>query len=182
MFLSHGYTGFARYHSSIYRYMASYGISVVAPNHNDGSCGTYCTDKDGNQVQFDIQIDPKDLHGRKPQLEKRCDEMKSLIDEISQIQKEIPGSEKADLSLKHLIAGHSYGGATAIKVGQEDERIAGCFPIDPWMSVLNADVEKSFGLNREGVKSLVMRTEHGKQEMEKIVGEGSEGDIMENML
>jgi len=94
MFFSHGYTGSCKDVTTYHRYMASYGVTCIAPTHNDGSSGTYTTDSKGKAVDFNIQIPLAEVEGRSKMLDKRVDEIRSLVDEVKQIVKKIPGSEK----------------------------------------------------------------------------------------
>ena len=106
--------------------MASHGYMVFCINHHDGSC-CYTEKEDGTQIEIttNVTIDNKQ-HFLKC-LKIRKAEVKNLIDEICQnnflqTRFNFPDYVKLDLE-KLIVGGHSFGGATATAVAEEDDRV-----------------------------------------------------------
>jgi pimeloyl-ACP methyl ester carboxylesterase len=60
-----------------------------------------------------------------------------LIDEISKpnfLQKKLNFPDNIKLNLdKLIVAGHSFGGVTAIGASEYDKRVKACLTLDPWL-------------------------------------------------
>lgn len=72
----------------------------------------------------------------------RTKEVKELIDEIQDVKflAKLGFNAKLKLDLSSLIvAGHSFGGATALKAGFEDTRIKCILTLDPWFMPIKED-------------------------------------------
>jgi platelet-activating factor acetylhydrolase len=74
-------------------------------------------------------------------------EEKNILNEILEIDLEEP---ELDMD-KLIVAGHSFGGATAIKTGWEDKRVKCVLTMDPWLLPIKKTIEdKSYkGFNKD---------------------------------
>lgn len=142
---SHGLTGARHCYSTYAREMASNGYLVFLMDHHDGSC-CYTQDHEGKVIPFDSSVpffNYKDMHDK---VVLRENEIKSLVDYISKenfVTSELNFEEgKAKIALDQLVvAGHSFGGATALRFANNDERARACLTFDPWLAPLHGDIE-----------------------------------------
>lgn len=76
---------------------------------------------------------------------KRVAEVQALITEISEtsfLSRVFGDTGTPSINFdKLVVAGHSMGGATALRVGEADDRISAVLTHDPWNSLLGADMD-----------------------------------------
>jgi len=75
----------------------------------------------------------------------RESEMKLLIDEVcsKEYLKTLGFSDRACLDTSKLVmAGHSMGGATALRVGHSDPRVSCVLTHDPWLFPVHKEIEE----------------------------------------
>ena len=148
LIFSHGITGSRLLHQALFEHLASQGYAVFAINHSYDANITIYPDSSIADYRSDLTGHPDSLSIRKNQIITRTKDIIFLINKLEEI-----GSEKTNSILfNHLdltkiaIAGHSYGGATAIFASKLDNRIKSCFVLDGWFSPLPEEVMNS-GLN-----------------------------------
>lgn len=118
------------------RELASFGYVCIGMDTHDGSC-TYTEKENGEPVLFDRSKDLYDGAFRTEQLEKRREGLRILVDELHSnhnfLQKRLgfPKGVKLDLE-KLVMAGHSFGGSSALNVTVTDPRVKACVVGDPW--------------------------------------------------
>eukprot|EP00347_Sterkiella_histriomuscorum_P022261 403331108 len=167
--LSHGLSGNYQFYHLMCADYASNGFIVFAINHRDDTC-TYTFSSDGKPQYFDSTIKLYDLEKRLAQLNIRAQEAIALIDEICDSKKILNKldfvNEKIKIDTNRIgIMGHSFGGATAIKASQLDSRIKATIAYDPWMYLLDKEVQaKQIKLN----SNLISITAEGFHHFSKI--------------
>lgn len=116
---------------------------MFALDHHDGSC-PYTEDRTGDKYwEFDTDAPPlsgdinksyEDFHGK---VVTRETEIRYLIDDLYHpafSRKALKFSLEPTLDFdKLVVAGHSFGGAATLKVGQSDARVKCLLTMDPWM-------------------------------------------------
>jgi platelet-activating factor acetylhydrolase len=123
---SHGLTGSRTSYTSVCQELASHGYIVFALDHHDGSC-PYTEDFSGDKYWcFDTRAPSLDVKGEDcyedfhQKVITRETEVRYLLDDITH-----PAFNKKALKFPHgvtydfdklTVAGHSFGGATALKV------------------------------------------------------------------
>ena len=86
-----------------------------------------------------------------------------MIDEIEQknILKDLDFETCPELDMdKLIVAGHSFGGATAIKTAWEDKRVKCVLTMDPWLLPIKKTIESQTykGFDKD-VKVLIINSE-----------------------
>lgn len=144
---SHGLTSSRCLHSTYARELASHGYIVLMMDHADGTC-CYTEVKQGTTfkpIPFDYSVPYLNYEDMKQKLEIRVPETTKLIDYVSTdkfLQEELHMDNRAKLLLDSLVlAGHSMGGSTALKVANQDRRVKCCLTMDPWLVPLKAEIE-----------------------------------------
>ena len=88
-----------------------------------------------------IPIEYQDMHER---VKVRETEIKSLITEVlSQefVSKVLKFSATVSIDeSKLVVAGHSMGGATALRVGHSDDRVKCTLTHDPWLTPIHKEI------------------------------------------
>jgi len=78
-------------------------------------------------------------------VKQREEEVKELIDELyekdffKQETLNFPDDLKLDLD-KLVVAGHSLGGCTALRVGSSDKRVKATLTNDPWLMPISEEI------------------------------------------
>ncbi len=154
VFFSHGLFGSMEMYSNICRHLASMGMVVVAIEHEDGSA-CYAQNKDGDEIYYrkpPAGIDYSDRDQvrafRKPMLEKRTDELLSVLnyfhecakkrEEDSKLPPPPPPSPNSDddvgllsrimevTDLKNIqLCGHSFGATSTVRTVHQTTRDKG---------------------------------------------------------
>jgi predicted dienelactone hydrolase len=141
--LSHGLTGSRALYSTAGRELASHGYIVFILDHHDGSCA-YTEDSTGTKTWwFDKDAPFFDYDDMNKKVKIREEEVKALIDEISvkTFMKNILQFEAVSLDLNKLImAGHSMGGATALRIANSEPRAKCVLTHDPWLLPINREI------------------------------------------
>ena len=120
---------------------ASNGFLVLALDHHDGSCA-YTEDQNGKPYHFDAKGPHFQYEDMNRKVIIRTREVKELIDDMQddKFLAKLGFNAKLKLDMQSLIvAGHSFGGATAIKAGFEDRRIKCILTLDPWLMPIRED-------------------------------------------
>lgn len=187
---SHGLGGTRTTYTSICGELASHGYVVAAIEHRDGSAA-YTTHPSGSAERIRIEYrrpDPdsveKDL--RVEQLEHRVEEIGLVIQLLKGLNagESFCDAEKAPLQVEgfhesqlkgsldlkddFFVAGHSFGGATALKyLSRKDHPFKAGVAFDPWMlTIAGISVNRPvLVLNSE---SFTVWTEHF-QELTKVI-------------
>ncbi|KAF2362124.1 Platelet-activating factor acetylhydrolase-like [Trinorchestia longiramus] len=134
---SHGLAANRSLYSSVCSQLASHGFVVAALEHRDGSaCGSFTLDDEGEKVWLDFELHkPGDqqIVLRSRQLGTRVEECMRTLSVLERmdaggIKNELQSSfeleqlkGRLDLS-RPIIAGHSFGGCTAINTQLSDKR------------------------------------------------------------
>ena len=148
LIFSHGITGSRLLHQALFESLASKGYAVFAINHSYDANITIYPDSSIAEYRSDLTGHPDSLSIRRNQIITRTKDIVFLINELEGIESKKTTSilfNHLDLT-KIAIAGHSYGGATAIFASSLDNRIKSCLVLDGWFSPLPDKVTTS-GLN-----------------------------------
>jgi alpha-beta hydrolase superfamily lysophospholipase len=90
--------------------------------------------------------------------------VKELIDELYQtdfLKQTLKLSQNVQLNLdKLIVSGHSMGGATALRVGNSDERVKGVLTNDPWLMPISEDITTDKLNFRSGQHVFIANSEH----------------------
>ena len=138
LIFSHGITGSRLLHQALFEYLASQGYAVFALNHSYDANITIYPDSSIADYRSDLTDHPDSLNIRKNQIITRTKDIVFLLNKLEEIESE----KTASILFNHLdlnkiaIAGHSYGGATAIFASSLDNRIKSCLVLDGWFSPL----------------------------------------------
>ncbi|BBN00098.1 platelet-activating factor acetylhydrolase [Marchantia polymorpha subsp. ruderalis] len=175
---SHGLWSCRTTYSAFCCDLASHGYVVVAVEHLDGSAqmATY-TDHHGKKkylyhAHIGESLEKISLDERGKQLTQRALEIQKVVDILESFQEglltqgsnTVTGNTKLDvtcllhrLDLNHLaVAGHSFGGATAVVSACLDHRFKCCVGMDVWWEPIEkVSIEKSAGR----VPMLLLNTE-----------------------
>lgn len=112
------------FYTTVCRELASHGYIVFSPDHHDGS-NHYTEDENGKPVKYDLSttgMKGNDYYNvMNEKVKVREHEIHELIDEISDPSYPfssigLSGGVFLDLP-KLIVAGHSMGGATALRIG-----------------------------------------------------------------
>jgi platelet-activating factor acetylhydrolase len=116
---------------------------VLAIDHHDGSC-PYTENKEGTKTwTFDIDAPQFDYSVLNQKLATRASEITQLIDDMTceNFCKKALKLETIKLDYNKLtVAGHSFGGATALKVATQDFRTRCVLTLDPWMFPMHKQI------------------------------------------
>lgn len=136
---SHGSSSNRTMHSGTCKDFASHGYIVFAIDHHDGTC-SYYQKQDGTKVHY-INSKLDDIALRKAQTQIRTTEVMQLIDELysGSISSKLNLPVQFDLT-KLTVAGHSFGGTTAVHAAMLDHRIKACLPLDPWLYLWHKEI------------------------------------------
>ena len=159
---SHGLTASRNFYQVTASELASNGFIVFLIDHHDGTC-CYSENKAGDkQVFFDATVpflNYDDMHAK---VKVRENETKLLIDFISKptfMKEELGLDSEMDIG-KLVMAGHSMGGATALRVGESDERVRCVVTHDPWLTPLHKEISAgTFTRYRKEQSVLLLNTE-----------------------
>ena len=146
MIFSHGVRGHRNIASGFCREFASQGFVVYSLDHNDGTCATRFDEKT-NQTNYYMQEDMTDMNLWKERIEERYEEIKDVLNHIHSKPKEVGNDVEYDLD-RVVIAGHGFGGCTALLAAhREERRISHCVMLDPWLFVLYKEIlENGFSI------------------------------------
>lgn len=117
---SHGIRGHRNIASGLLRELASQGFVVYSLDHNDGT-GASSLDEKTNEMNYYQQEDMTDLNLWKERIEVRYEEIKDVLNHIHSNPKDINNDVEYDLD-KVVIAGHGFGGCTALLASQREPR------------------------------------------------------------
>ena len=145
LIFSHGITSSRSLHQSLFESLSSRGYVIFALNHSYDANLTIFPNNMIADYRSELGGNPDSLNLRKKQMKTRALDIVFLLDQIKKIQ-----SNKIESRLNNLlntdkigIAGHSYGGATAILASRIDKRIKSCLVLDGWLSPLPDSVINS---------------------------------------
>lgn len=143
---SHGLTGSRLVYQVNCRELASHGYLVFAMDHLDGSC-CYTekkTDKGIEPAFFDYSTPFYNYEDMRDKVKFREQEVRRLIDFIASpgfLQHHLNMDNRARLALDRLVmAGHSMGGATALRVANSDPRVKCILTHDPWLAPMTEEI------------------------------------------
>ena len=133
---SHGLGGTRNQNAVQAEHLASHGYVVMSSDHPYDSYLTIFAD--GTTADFrsgaDGELSPEEFWAfRTPQLQTRTADLRFMLDYVARLQK---GGDRfwQQVDASHVgVFGHSYGGATSIMVGAEDERVKAVIALDGWM-------------------------------------------------
>lgn len=141
--MSHGLSGSRTTQSGTCRDFASHGYIVFALSHHCGTANYSCK-RNGEEKYWTSMQDHRSIELRRSQIKYRREEIKQLIDDISDpkfCQQVLGFGPEVSLDLDKLImAGHSFGGMTAIDVALHDERVKAIWTFDPWLWCIHEDI------------------------------------------
>ncbi|CAK4082705.1 unnamed protein product [Aphanomyces euteiches] len=145
---SHGLGGAIEMYSSYCQYVASEGMIVVALNHTDGSASVY-RNPDNQTFQYYDRPPASALADwagegyfiRNRQLKKRAKQMQLVLDAVVALNKDRSSEFYQQIDVDRLaVAGHSFGGATALTTAHLDKRVKAVVGLDIWMQPLDKEV------------------------------------------
>lgn len=168
--LSHGYASTRFFYSSICCELASQGYLVATPEHRDYTCGyTYYYESKEN-VKSDIRkaltikhikFGEGHLEQRNRQVRFRAEECSKLLDFLIDLDNgkispnildDIRTDDEINFKLEDLVgnldtenitmAGHSFGGATALMALSQRKEFKLGILLDPWMFPLKSEEEQ----------------------------------------
>ena len=159
---SHGLGGCLEMYTTLCQQVASYGYFVVAVEHEEGSGAYAQAATDGTEIYYRRPDDTpysrqKVLNFRRPFLEQRVKEIQQTLDYLrtygshsattTLLEKVLRG---ADTEKGVHLLGHSFGGATMVKVAQElnhkDNNLRTISLLDCWAFALDdATLKKGCG-------------------------------------
>ena len=148
LIFSHGITGSRHLHQILFEYLSSRGFIVFAPNHSyDASISIF---PDGRIADYRSEITghPDSVAIRSIQMETRSEDIKYIQNFIVRMNNgDLPSKLKGMIDLNKLaLAGHSFGGATAICASSENKMIKACIALDGWISPIPNTIINS-GMN-----------------------------------
>ena len=151
LIFSHGITGSRHLHQILFEYLASRGFIVFAPNHSyDASISIF---PDGRIADYRSEITghPDSVAIRSMQMKTRSEDIKYIQNFIVRINNgDLPSKLKGMIDLNKLaLAGHSFGGATAICASLDNKMIKACIALDGWISpipntIINSGIDVPF--------------------------------------
>jgi len=165
---SHGLTANRGMYSSVCSQLASHGFFVAAVEHRDGSgCGSFTLSEDGAKEWLPHELVARgstDYSLRHAQVQTRVKECSRALDVLERLDRgdaSLSNLLEAPLSLEGLkgrlnlrapvIAGHSFGAATALLTLAREQRFSMAVALDPWMFPLREEQETLAGLDRPTV-------------------------------
>lgn len=120
LIFSHGNGGMRSQSTFWCDHMASHGYIVVAPDHTRNACAT----------SFDGKVIPYDNEGRPQAALDRPKDVSFLIDQIGQLGADAKSRFFGKVDLENIgVAGHSFGGFTAMAVQAVDHRVDAIAPM-----------------------------------------------------
>lgn len=132
--MSHGFSSYRTMHSIMSRDFASHGYIVFAINHKDMSC-MHTKTKGGVDIYVDKSQKLHEPQIRPKQIVIRESEILALIQEMSDpkflAQFNFGAEIKLDLE-NIVIAGHSFGGMTALSSAEMFPNVKASILLDPW--------------------------------------------------
>lgn len=140
---SHGITGQRALQTLLFEHLASHGYFVAAPDHPYDCNLTLFPDGTFADYRSDITGHPDSASIRRNQLDTRVADIRFIADQIGSLNTDGGLFEKMLDENLIAIAGHSYGGATAIQSSFEDTRFKVCIALDGWMNPLPNRVVKN---------------------------------------
>lgn len=109
---------------------------VFAPDHLDGSC-IHTQMENGEAVNFDTSNLFSDQASADKKMDTRVKEIEAIVRQIEKndfFQKYLPFPSSLKLDTDKLVlAGHSFGGGSAIYATAADHRIKACVTLDPYV-------------------------------------------------
>jgi pimeloyl-ACP methyl ester carboxylesterase len=143
MILSHGIGGTMNMYSSFCSEMASLGIAVAAVEHQDSSAAMTIT-IGGESIEYQHSTAP--LLGKDRGYTWRHSQQEQRVQEVMQVHTAMKHSKKfkEDIDFKScVIAGHSFGGATALAAATSRPDLFPCMlAIDAWLwPLVNDDMD-----------------------------------------
>ena len=163
---SHGLQSATFLYTMALRDLASHGFLVFAVNHQDGS-NLHTVTRDGVDKFYGAKEALEIREKREPQLRRREEEMKELINDLvdpSSRMDGVLGSAKLPewLSVDTnsiVVAGHSFGGTTAIRTSINlNEQVKAVLTFDPW--IYPYDEEALNGNMRVSAPLVAVNTEY----------------------
>ncbi len=140
---SHGLSGMKNQNTIQAELLASHGITVISVDHAYDAYLTVFAD--GSEADY-RSSDTENLTGeaffafRLPQLKTRVADLVFVLDEIARRSGET-GSLWANIATDDVgVFGHSFGGATALMLAAQDDRVARSMALDGWMVPVPAEV------------------------------------------
>lgn len=117
---SHGNGGMRAQNTFWCDHMASHGYIVAAVDHTRNACATSCEGK----------VIPYDLEGRKQSAIDRPKDVSFLIDQMQGMNADTASRFHGRVDLEHIgVAGHSFGGFTAMAAAKLDPRVDAIAPM-----------------------------------------------------
>eukprot|EP01134_Creolimax_fragrantissima_P005596 CFRG5596T1 len=190
MMFSHGLGGNRTSYSYYCAEIASQGFVVASIEHRDGTASTAML-HDGplfyqgvDKTNFETEI-----NARNRQLQHRIEEVKQALNVMEHLEKgeDLECVQREGIKFSHassmvgrldfsrcVMAGHSFGGITALQSAAVDRRFTACVVQDAWM----IPGDKNFGPNFPSIPRLFINTEkfQWKDNMDKqlLVMEGKD--------
>lgn len=120
LIFSHGNGGMRSQNTFWCDHMASHGYIVVAPDHTRNACAT----------SFQGKVIPYDNEGRPQAALDRPKDVSFLIDALGKLNADASSRFSERVDLEHVgVAGHSFGGFTAMAAAAQDDRIDAIAPM-----------------------------------------------------
>lgn len=119
MIFSHGVRGHRNIASGFCREFSSQGFIVYSLEHNDGTSATRFDEKKNETVYYQTE-DMTDLPLWRERIEERFDEIKNVLDYLHTQPKDVDNEVEIDLE-RVVIAGHGFGGCTALLASKREE-------------------------------------------------------------
>ncbi len=120
LIFSHGNGGMRSQSTFWCDHMASHGYIVVAPDHTRNACAT----------SFEGKVIPYDKEGRGQAALDRPKDVSFLIDQLGQLNGDAKSRFFGKVDLENIgVAGHSFGGFTAMAAAAQDPRIDAIAPM-----------------------------------------------------
>ncbi|MBL7648888.1 MAG: dienelactone hydrolase family protein [Candidatus Hydrogenedentes bacterium] len=120
LIFSHGNGGMRSQSTFWCDHMASHGYIVVAPDHTRNACAT----------SFEGKVIPYDNEGRPQAALDRPKDVSFLIDQLGQLNGDAKSHFFGKVDLENIgVAGHSFGGFTAMAAVAQDPRIDAIAPM-----------------------------------------------------
>ena len=133
---SHGLSGMKNQNTIQAELLASYGRVVISVDHAYDAYLTIFSD--GSEADY-RSMDRLSRTGqafwdfRLPQLRTRANDLKFILDEVERLQDEGDPFWSSISTQDAGVFGHSFGGATAILLAAEDDRVGRVMALDGWM-------------------------------------------------
>ncbi len=148
---SHGITGMRHIHTSLAENLASHGYVVAAPDHSYDANITIFPDGHIADYRSHITGHPDSVIIRRKQINTRTEDVRFIIEQFKRIQSgDISHPLTGYMDLENIgVAGHSFGGATAIQASKTTETIGACLVLDGWInpvpnSTIHSGIETPF--------------------------------------